>query len=114
MTYINACISSKFGQIRPLTTELPTLSVLKNLYSYKADNDVIICSGLFIIVSFSYLQIIMTCIYREFELGQITAVTSKLAALTGLKLIYMYPPFSVDIDPICFILAGNGKMHERV
>ena len=56
-------MSSKFGEIRPWTTELAALERLKKIkLTYNGENDVITFSPLFFIRSFSYLQAMRTCI----------------------------------------------------
>ena len=55
--------SSKFGQIGPRTAELAALERMKKIpYTYNGENDVITFSPLFLIGSFSYLQVMRTCI----------------------------------------------------
>ena len=88
MTYIRACMSSKFGRIRPRTTELAALERRKKFpYTYNGENYVIIFSRLFLIGSFSYLQVMRTCIkaWMSLNLGQIPPLTMKLAALERRK-----------------------------
>ena len=54
---------SKFGRIRPRTTELAALERMKKVpLTYNGKNGVITFSQLFLIGSFSYLQITRTCI----------------------------------------------------
>ena len=108
MTYIRACISSKFGRIRPRTTELAALERRKKFsYTYNGENYVITFSRLFLIGSFSYLLVMRTCIkaWMSLNLGHIPPLTMKLAALRHLF-------FSVAIDPIVFKLGGNEDMHN--
>ena len=63
MICMRAWMSSKFGQIRPRTTELAALERMKKIpLTYKRENDVITFSPLFLIGSFSYLQVMRTCI----------------------------------------------------
>ena len=58
MTYIRACMSSKFGRIRPRTTELAALELRKKFpKTYNGEYYVITFSRLFLIGSFSYLQV---------------------------------------------------------
>ena len=107
MTYIRACMSSKFGQIRPQTTELAALERWKKFpYTYNGENYVITFSRLFLIGSFSYLQVRRTCIkaWMSLNLGQIPPLTMELAALEGLK-NRRHHFFSVAIDLILFKLA---------
>ena len=91
VTYIRACMSSKFGQIRPRTTELAALERRKKiLFTDNGENYVITFSRLFffLIGSFSYLQVIRTCIkaWMSLNLGQIPPLTIELAALQRLKI----------------------------
>ena len=63
MACMTAWTSSKFGQIRPWTTELAALERMKKIpLTYNGENDVITFSPLFLIGSFSYLQVMRTCI----------------------------------------------------
>ena len=60
---MRAWMSSKFGPIRPRTTELAALERMKKIpLTYNGENDVIIFSPLFLIGSFSYFQVMRTCI----------------------------------------------------
>ena len=62
-TSITSWTSSKFGQIGPRTAELAALERMKLIpYTYYGENDVITFSPLFLIGSFSYLQVMRTCI----------------------------------------------------
>ena len=69
-------------------------------------------SLLFLIGSFSYLQVKRTYIkaYMSLNFGQIPPLTTELAALERLK--NQCHVISVDIDPIFFKLAGNKDMHN--
>ena len=56
-------MSSKFGRIRPRTPELAALERMKKIpLTYNGENNVITFSTLFLIGSFSYLQVMRTCI----------------------------------------------------
>ena len=63
--------------------------------------------------SFSYLQVMRTCIkaWMSLNLGQIPPLTTELAALERLK-NRCHHVISVDIDPIFFKLADNKDMHN--
>ena len=62
-TSITSRTSSKFGQIGPRTAELVALERMKKIpLTYNGENDVITFSPLFLIGSFSYLQVMRTCI----------------------------------------------------
>ena len=114
MTYIRACMSSKFGRIRPRTTELASLERRKKFpLTYNGKNYVITFSRLFLIGSFSYLQVMKTCIkaWMSLNLGQIPPLTMELAALEHLK-NRRHQFFSLAIDPILFKLTGNEDMHN--
>ena len=66
MTCMRAWMSSKFGRIRPLTTELAALERMKKIPStYNGENNVITFSPLFLIGSFSYLQV-RACMSSKF------------------------------------------------
>ena len=63
MTCMRAWMSSKFGWIRPRTTELAAFECMKKSHRLiMGKNDVIKFSPLFLFGSFSYLQVMMTCI----------------------------------------------------
>ena len=70
-------------------------------------------SRLFLIGSFSYLQVVRTCIraWMSLNFGQIPPLTTELAALECLK-NRCHHVISVDIDPIFIKLAGNKDMHN--
>ena len=70
-------------------------------------------SRLFLIGSFSYLQVMRTYIkaYTSLNFGQLPQLTTELAALERLK-NRCHHVISVDIDPIFFKLAGNKNMHN--
>ena len=70
-------------------------------------------SRLFLIGSFSYLQVMRTYIkaWMSLNLGQIPPLTMELAALEPLKNLRLHF-FSVAFDPILFKLAGNEDMHN--
>ena len=76
-------------------------------------DNVVTFSRLFLIGSFSYLQVMRTCIkaWMSLNLGQIPPLTRELAALERLKNRHHHF-FSVAIDPILFKLAGNEDMHN--
>ena len=107
-------MSSNFGQIRLPTTELAALEHRKKFsWTYNGKNEVITFSRLFLIGSFSYLQVVRTYIkaYMSLNFGQIPPLTTELAALEGLN-NRCHHVISVDIDPIFFKLAGNKDMHN--
>ena len=106
-------MSSKFGQIRPWTTDLAALERRKKFPSTYNGENVITFSRLFLIVFFSYLQVMRTFIKARMSLtfGQIPPLTTELAALECLK-NRCHHFFSVAIDPLLFKLAGNEDMHN--
>ena len=107
-------MSSNFGQIRLPTPELAALESWKKFpETYNGRNEVITFSRLFLIRSFSYLQVVRTYIkaYMSLNFGQIPPLTTELAALECLK-NRCHHVISVDIDPIFFKLAGNKDMHN--
>ena len=69
--------------------------------------------GCFLIGSFSYLQVMRTCItaWMSLTFGYIPPLTMELAALERLK-NRRHHFFSVAIDLILFKLAGNEDMHN--
>ena len=114
MTYIRACMSSKFGLIRPRTMELAALERRKKFpYTFNGENYVITFSRLFLIGSFSYLQVMRTCIkaWMTLNFGRIPPLTMELAVLERLR-NRRHHFVSVAIDPILFKLAGNEDMHN--
>ena len=76
-------------------------------------NEVIMFSRLFLIGSFSYLQIVRAYIkaYMSLNFGQFPPLTTELAALERLK-NRCHHIISGDIDLIFFKLAGNKDMHN--
>ena len=113
-TCIISWMSSNFGQIGPPTTELAALERRKKFPStYNGKNEVITFSRLFLIRSFSYLQVMRTYIkaYMSLDFRQVPPLTTELAALERLK-NRCHHVISVDIDPIFFKLAGNKDMHN--
>ena len=113
-TCIISWMSSNFGQIGPPTTELAALERRKKFpQTYNGKNEVITFSRLFLIGSFSYLQVVRSYIkaYMSLNFGQIPPLTTELAALERLKNRFHHV-ISVDIDPIFFKLAGNKDMHN--
>ena len=72
-------MSSKFGEILPWTMELAALERLKKIpWTHNGENDVITLSPLFFIRSFSYLQVMRTCIkaWMSSKFGQILPLVS--------------------------------------
>ena len=76
---MRAWMSLKFGQIRLLVSMATNRVIMKK-------NGVATVSRLFFIGSFSYLQVMMTCMRagRSSKFGQIRLLTAELAALEGL------------------------------
>ena len=113
-TCIISWMSSNFGQIWPPTAELAALERRKKFpWTYNGKNKVITFSRLFLIISFSYLQVMRTYIkaYMSLNFGQIPPLATELTALERLK-NSCHHVISVDIDPISFKLAGNKDMHN--
>ena len=77
------------------------------------ENEVITFSPLFLIRSFTYLQVMRTCIkaWMCLNFGQIPPLSTELAALERLK-NQCFHFFSVAIDPILFKLVDNEDMHN--
>ena len=73
MTYMRAWMSLKFGKIH----------LRVSMATDNGKNGVATFSGLFFIRSFSYLQVMMTCMRarRSSKFGQIRLLTTELAAL---------------------------------
>ena len=80
MTYMRAWMSLKFDQIRLLVSMATDRVIMEK-------NGVATFSQLFFIRSFSYLQVMMTCMRapRSSNFGQIRPPTAELAALKRLK-----------------------------
>ena len=79
MTCMRAWMSLKFGRIRPQTTELAALERMKKIpLTYNGENDVITFSPLFLIGSFSYFQVMRTCIkaWMTSKFGQMGPLVS--------------------------------------
>ena len=96
-----------------LQSKLP-LGIEKNSHkTYNGENNVITFSQLFLIGSFSYLQVIRTCLkaWMSLTFGEIPPLTTELAALERLK-NRCHHFFMVAIDPLLFKLAGNEDMHN--
>ena len=72
---MRAWISLKFGQIRPLVPKATDMVIMEK-------NGVATFSRLFFIRSFSYLQVMMTCMraQRSSKLGKFRPMTAELAA----------------------------------
>ena len=113
MTYIRAWRSSKFGQFRPQTTELAALERQKKNPHRLIMNGVSTFSQLFLIRSFSYLQVTRTYIsaWTISNFGQIPLLTTELAALERLKNRCRHF-FSVAVDQIHFKFVGNEDIHN--
>ena len=79
MTYMRAWMSLKFGQIRQLVSMAKDRVIMEKRGAT--------FSRLFFIRSFSYLQVMMTCMraHRSSKFGQIRPPTVELAALERLK-----------------------------
>ena len=80
MTYMRAWMSLKFGQIRVLVPMATDRYIMDK-------NGVATFSRLFFIRSFSYLQVMMTCMRarRSSNFCQIRQLTAELAALERVK-----------------------------
>ena len=93
----------------------PDLTPTKELaaLTYNGKNEAIMFSQLFLIGSFSYLQVTRTCIsaWIGSNFGQIPLLTTKLASLERLKNRCRHF-FSVAIDQIHFIFVGSEDMHN--
>ena len=81
MTCMRAQTSSNFGLIGPSTVELAALeSVKKFPYAYNGKNDVSTFSWLFLIRSFSYLQVMITYMraWMSWKFSQIQPLVSMV------------------------------------
>ena len=75
------CMSSNFGLIGPPTAELDDLEPLKkNPKAYNGKSDVSIFSQLFLVRSFSYLQVMITYMraWMRLKFGQIQPLVSMV------------------------------------
>ena len=98
MTCMRAWMSSKFGGIRPQTTELAALEHMKKVpYTYNGENSVITFSQLFLIGSFSYFQVMRTCI----------------RAWMGSKFGQMRPLVSMATDRVTVGKTASSRFLER-
>ena len=108
--------ASNFGLIGPLTAELAALERLKKSPSaYNGKNDVSTFSRLFMIGSFSFLQVMITCMraWMSLKFGQIQPlvpmVTDRVMmgkyGLSTFSRLFFIRSFS-------YLLAGNDDMHE--
>ena len=86
-TSIISRMSLKFSQIRPRTAELAALERLKLPKTYNGENLVSTLEPLFLIGSFSFLQVTRTTIkaWMSSNFGGIPLLTLELAALERLK-----------------------------
>ena len=87
-TAIKVWMGSKFGKIRPRSTEFATLEHLKNsLSTYNGRNVVSTLVLLFLIESYSFLQVTRTTIKAWMSLNfcQISSPSTELASLERLK-----------------------------
>ena len=118
ITYMRAWISLKFGQIQPLVSLVTDRVILEN-------NGVFTFSRLFFIRSFSYLQVLMTCMraWTSSNFGLIRPPTAELhvAAIARLKNPHRlimekgcFHFFSAVLGPILFILSGNDNIHKSL
>ena len=78
MTYMRAWMSLKFDQIRLLVSMATDRVIMEK-------NSVATFPRLFYIRSFSYLQVMMTCMRAQKKFGQVGLLTAELAALERLK-----------------------------
>ena len=81
MTCMRARTSSNFCLIGPLTAELDALEHLKKSpKAYDGKNDVSTFSRLFLIISFSYLQVMITYMraWMSLKFGQIQPLVSMV------------------------------------
>ena len=80
MAYMRAWMSLKFGQFRQLVSMATDWVIMEK-------NGVATFSQLFFIGSFSYLQIMMTCMRagKSSKVGQIRLLTTELATLEDLE-----------------------------
>ena len=111
---MRARTSSNFSLIGPPTEELAALEILKKSpWAYNGKNDVSTFSGLFLIESFSYLQVMITYMraWMSLKFGQIQPLVSMVTdRVIWEKRCFHF--FSAVFHPFPFIIAGNDDMHE--
>ena len=116
MTRMRDRTSSNFSLIGPPTAELAALERLKKSpWAYNVKNDVSTFSRLFLIRSFSYLQVILTYMiaWMSLKFGQIQPLVSMVPDRVIMKKPCLHF-FSAVFHPFLFILAGNDDMHESL
>ena len=116
MTCMRARTSSNFGLIGPPTAELAALERLKKYpYAYNGKNDVSTFSRLFLIGSFSYLQVMITYMraWMSLKYCQIQPLVSMVTGRVMMKKRCLHF-FSVVFHPFLFVLAGNDDMDETL
>ena len=114
MTCMRAQTSSYFGLIGPLTAELAALERLKKSpLAYNGKKDVSTFSLLFLIGSFIYLQVMITCMraWMSLKFSQIQPLVSMVTDRVMMGKT-VSPLFLGCFHPFLFKLAGNNDMHE--
>ena len=114
MTYMRARTRLNFGLLGPLTAELAALERLKKYpYAYNGKNELSTFSRLFLIGSFSYLQVMVTYMraWMSLLIGQIQPLVSMVTdrVMMGKRCFHV---FSIVFHPFLFTLAGNDDMLE--
>ena len=114
MTCIRAWTSSNLGLIGPPTAELAALERLKKSpFAYNGKKDVSTFSRLFLIGSFSYLQVMITYMraWMSLKFSQIQLLVSMVTdrVMMGKWCLHF---FLAVFLPFLFVLAGNDDMHE--
>ena len=116
MTCMRARTSSNFSLIGPQTGELAALERLKKSpLAYNGKNYVSTFSRLFLIGSFSYLQVMITYMraWVSLKFGQIQPLVSMVTDSVMMKKRCLHF-FSAIFHLFLFILAGNDDMHESL
>ena len=109
-------MSLYFGQIRPPTTELTALELLRNTpidlkWGKWCFHFFSVVFDRILLILFLILYVTRTSIKAWMSLNQIRLLTTELAALERLKHQCLHF-FSVGIDPILFKVGGYIDMHN--
>ena len=114
MACIRARTSSNFGLLEPLAVELAAHERLKKSpLAYNGKNDVSTFSPLFLIGSFSYLQVMITYMraWMSLKFGQIQPLVSMVTDRVMMGKT-VSPRFLGCFSSDPFHIAGNDDMHE--
>ena len=111
---MRALTSSNFGLIGQRTTELAALERLKKSpLAYNGKNDVSTFSRLFLIGSFSYLQVMITYVraWMNLKFSQIQPLVFMVIDRVMIEKKRCLHFFSAVFRPFLLTLADNDDMH---